>query len=283
VKALAGSLENKLEPALITMVKVPWGNTEFEGYQSEYVTQIATVLSSNIPVYHTWLSSSHFKYFCDLFAGSFIPRLVSQIYKLRRISNEGVDRLMVDISNLKTILLEIPNMSSTKGKELLSSPGSHAPSRYTKHVNREIGKADALLKVIVSKNEVLVDTYVAVVPEQDRSESDFAKILDLKSIKGSERQELLDRYLNYGKSSTSSSTIPTSSSTSHSLSIQKEESFSNPLTPTSSSSTSSLSAGLSNLNASKVNDKVNEAANTVVAHTQAFRKLLSDVFDKQSN
>jgi len=54
-------------------------------------------------------------------------------------------------------------------------------------------KAEALLKVILTPAEPLVDTYSTLVP--DGSEADLKRIMELKGIKGSESSEFLKRYL----------------------------------------------------------------------------------------
>eukprot|EP01113_Clastostelium_recurvatum_P017040 TRINITY_DN1995_c0_g1_i3.p1 TRINITY_DN1995_c0_g1~~TRINITY_DN1995_c0_g1_i3.p1 ORF type:complete len:1025 (-),score=255.52 TRINITY_DN1995_c0_g1_i3:12-3086(-) len=301
VTTLSGCLEAKLDPSLHAMSKMPWGsmdNAETVGDTSEYVTQMASAINSTVPIYHMWLSLPHFKFFCDLFAGSFIPRLTQHIYKCRRISEGKVPHLLLDIVALKQVLLNIPTVgatssssasqmpSSSSSNSLLTMSGGAASSlkgkkdgalvkdRYTRMVGREIGKAEALLKVIGSPNEVLVDTYKALVPSNDRSESDFLKILDLKWIKGTERQELTDRYLNQSKSSSSSSSSSSSG-------ILSSSSIAGALVGENSSSSLS-SSGSTTPNAAPSSPlTMPERRANIVAKTKDFQRLLSDVFKKE--
>jgi hypothetical protein len=53
------------------------------------VNQISTYISQTIPMYATWLKDAHFRFFCDSFVGSFIPRIIENIYKCRQISEIG--------------------------------------------------------------------------------------------------------------------------------------------------------------------------------------------------
>jgi len=108
----------------------------------------------------------------------------------------------------------------------------------------------------------LVETYKILVPN-DRSDSDFGKILDLKMIKGTERQELLDKYLNLGR--------PTSSSLTNSL----------PGLPSSIAASLSGNSSPTPILASSMNSSIGSAASSVEAKTKAFKKILLDVFDKQ--
>jgi hypothetical protein len=72
---------------------------------------------------------------------SFIPHLIQTLFKCRRISEVGAQQLMLDFTAIKTILLELPK----SGK-----PDPAPVTRYSKHVQKEMGKAELLLKVISS-------------------------------------------------------------------------------------------------------------------------------------
>jgi hypothetical protein len=52
------------------------------------------------------------------------------------------------------------------------------PASYSKYVTRELGRAEALLKVILAPVEAVADTFRALLAEG--SAADFQKVLDLK-------------------------------------------------------------------------------------------------------
>jgi hypothetical protein len=81
------------------------------------------------------------------------------------------------------LLLEMP----TFGEVLATAPGG-----YVKLVSREMGKAEALLKVILSPVEGLCDTFRALLP--DSPTADFKTVLDLKGLKKSEQTALTEEW-----------------------------------------------------------------------------------------
>ncbi|CAN0902402.1 Vacuolar protein sorting-associated protein 53 A [Linum grandiflorum] len=63
---------------------------------------------------------------------------------------------------------------------------------YSKFVSREMSKAEALLKVILSPVDSVADTYRALLPEGMPME--FQRILELKGLKKADQQTILDDF-----------------------------------------------------------------------------------------
>jgi hypothetical protein len=105
---------------------------------------------------------------------------------------------MLDFTAIKSLLLELPNI--TRGG-VSSTP---IPSRftfilkrfltkgnrYTKIVQTNMAKAESILKVILTPQATLVETYKALIA--DGNEADFQKIVDLKGLTRSEQKALLE-------------------------------------------------------------------------------------------
>jgi hypothetical protein len=175
-----------MEPALQQMVKMPWSSWEAVDDQSEYVNQISTYINQAIPLYQEWLSNpAHFRFFCDSFCSSFIPLLIQQIYKCRKISIAGAQQLILDFTSVKALLIDLPNIGKAQPNPV--------PGRYTRHIQKELGKAELILKVILTPVASILDTYKALIV--DGSESDFMKLLDLKGLTRSEAKTLVDQYV----------------------------------------------------------------------------------------
>lgn len=92
--------------------------------------------------------------------------------------------MLLDTHAVKTLLLEVPSLGGQ----------ASTPAGYTKYVAREMSKAEHLLKVILSPMEAIADTYRALLPEG--SGADFQRILDLKGVKRTDSQPLIDRFTN---------------------------------------------------------------------------------------
>ncbi|CAD6235442.1 unnamed protein product [Miscanthus lutarioriparius] len=179
---LVHGLETKFDSEMVAMTRVPWATLESVGDQSEYVNGISSILSSSIPVLGTLLSPTYFQYFLDKLAASLGPRFYLNIYKCKHISETGAQQMLLDTQAVKTILLDIPAL----GKQ------STGAASYSKFVSREMSKAEALLKVILSPVDSVANTYRALLPEGTPLE--FQRILDLKGLKKADQQAILEDF-----------------------------------------------------------------------------------------
>nr|XP_018682408.1 PREDICTED: vacuolar protein sorting-associated protein 53 A-like isoform X2 [Musa acuminata subsp. malaccensis] len=176
---LVHGLETKFDAEMTAMTRVPWATLESVGDQSEYVNGINSILSSSIPVLGSLLSTTYFQFFLDKLAASLGPRFFLNIFKCKHISETGAQQMLLDTQAVKTILLEIP----TLGKQ------ATVATSYSKFVSREMSKAEALLKVILSPIDSVASTYRALLPEGTPAE--FQRILDLKGLKKADQQAIL--------------------------------------------------------------------------------------------
>ncbi|PWA91894.1 membrane trafficking VPS53 family protein [Artemisia annua] len=167
---LVNGLETKFDIEMAAMTRVPWGTLESVGDQSEYVNSIKMILNGSIPVLGSLLSPVYFQFFLDKLASSLGPRFYLNIFKCKQISETGAQQMLLDTQAVKTILLDIPSL----GKQ------TSGAASYSKFVSREMSKAEALLKVILSPVDSVADTYSALLPEGTPSE--FQRILELKVV-----------------------------------------------------------------------------------------------------
>ncbi|KAJ8484465.1 hypothetical protein OPV22_016950 [Ensete ventricosum] len=179
---LVHGLETKFDAEMTAMTRVPWATLESVGDQSEYVNGINSILASSIPVLGSLLSTTYFQFFSDKLASSLGPRFYLNIFKCKHISETGAQQMLLDTQAVKTILLEIPAL----GKQ------ATVASSYSKFVSREMSKAEALLKVILSPIDSVASTYRALLPEGTPAE--FQRILDLKGLKKADQQAILDDF-----------------------------------------------------------------------------------------
>jgi len=182
LSVLVSSVESRLDSELANMVRAKWDVVEAVGDQSEYVSNCSAVLNNSIPAIGSTINNNYFRYFTDKLSGAFVPRVYQHILKCKRFSEAGAQQLLLDTIALKTMLLDIPILG---GEE-------NAPASYTKMVNREMGKAEALLKVILSPVEGLCDTFRALLPNS--APNDFKQVLELKGLRKADQQGLLEEW-----------------------------------------------------------------------------------------
>ncbi|KAK9690013.1 hypothetical protein RND81_09G098900 [Saponaria officinalis] len=185
---LVHGLETKFDAEMVAMSRVPWASLESVGDQSEYVNVINTILTSSIPALGSLLSPIYFQFFLDKLASSLGPRFYLNIFKCKQISETGAQQMLLDTQAVKTILLEVPSLAKQ----------TTGASSYSKFVSREMSKAEALLKVILSPMDSVADTYRALLPEGTPSE--FQRILELKGLKKADQQTILDDFNKHGTS-----------------------------------------------------------------------------------
>lgn len=183
------------------MTRVPWGTLESVGDQSAYVNGINTILTSSIPVLGSLLSPIYFQFFLDKLASSLGPRFYLNIFKCKQITETGAQQMLLDTQAVKTILLEVPSLAKQRT----------GAASYTKFVSREMSKAEALLKVILSPVDSVADTYRALLPEGTPSE--FQRILELKGLKKSDQQTILEDFNKHRSSIKQPSVAPPSTTT----------------------------------------------------------------------
>ncbi|KAK9815375.1 hypothetical protein WJX72_002419 [[Myrmecia] bisecta] len=176
-------LETRLDAAMTQMVRMGWATLEQVGDQSEFVNSFSKTLSETGPKLGSLLSDTHFRYLCDKLANSFTPRYYEYIFRCKKISEAGSQQLLLDTQAIKGLLLELP--AAGRAEEAASAS-------FSGFVTREMGRAEALLKVVGSRPENLVDNFFTLIPTG--AAADFQRIIDLKVLRRAEQQALTENF-----------------------------------------------------------------------------------------
>jgi len=160
------------------MLRVNWGALEVVGDQSEYVDTFERTVTHALPIVRSIVSSIHHTFFCEKFASALAPKLYIAVFKCKRFSETGGQQLLLDMHAVKTILLTLPSIGAADGT---GEPTAMSQS-YTKMIAREMGKVEALLKVILSPADGLADAFKALLPVTANA-VDYKAICDLKNVK----------------------------------------------------------------------------------------------------
>ena len=167
------------------IAKVNWSALEMVGDQSPYVDALTRALAAFVPTVKATVSANYFRFFCEKLAGGVAPKLYRATFKCKRFSDAGAQQFLLDLHAVKTILIDLPTTQSADYEEDLSGrtekPTYVVPPAYGRAVTREMGKCEALVKVILSPHEGLGDTYRALLP--DGTPGDFRAVCELKGMK----------------------------------------------------------------------------------------------------
>lgn len=118
-----------------------------------------------------------------------MQQFVQNILRCKLISDIGAEQLLLDVTAIKSLLLELPTLSSLGKSGHAATP---APERYVKLVKKEVLEAETLLKTLITPKEALVRTFAELTKE--RSETKLLRIMELKAISKAEQFILLEQY-----------------------------------------------------------------------------------------
>jgi len=155
-EALVQSVSCSLDEAFGKMTRTNWAAFGQDvGDHSPYVGDILEKLPKQFGPVADHLSKIHYRIFCDKFVQSFVARFVAEIYKCRKISEQGAQQLLLDTALIKTTLLEVP---------VVAGGVKQMQTAYSNYVLREMGRAETILKVL-SSPDVDADAISAMLGE----------------------------------------------------------------------------------------------------------------------
>ncbi|KAJ3083889.1 Vacuolar protein sorting-associated protein 53 [Rhizoclosmatium hyalinum] len=196
VKSLANIVEMMADPAITVMLKRPWGTVDSVGDQSEYVTLIGTSLTNSVTFIRKYLTTQKYlRTFFDKFSESFLNKFHASIYRCRPISEVGAEQLLLDTHALKTILIQMTQVTTHSDLSPTTDAKVPPPPAFLKILGKGVLKVEQLLKVVLRSHEPasgIVETYVLLFPDGDSS--GFQKILELKGLKQREQLPILECY-----------------------------------------------------------------------------------------
>ncbi|XP_020866431.1 vacuolar protein sorting-associated protein 53 A [Arabidopsis lyrata subsp. lyrata] len=167
---LVRGLETKFDTEMQEMACVSWGTLESVGDHSQYVNGIYTILNNSFPVLGKLLAPVYFQFFLEKLASSLGLRFYANIFRCKKISETGAQQMLLDTQAMEMILLKVPSLD----RQTVSA------ASYSEFVKRQMSRAEAVLKVILSPIDSVVDTYSELFPKGTHMK--LQRILDLKAI-----------------------------------------------------------------------------------------------------
>lgn len=181
IQAIVTLVDEDLERSLREFSNQNWASWPEVGDNSKYVEHIGNQLSSSAKFLVDRLAKHHFRFLLEKLAASFIPRYSQHIYECQQMNNFGAQQILLDLTAVKALLLGLP-----------ASVTSAVPGTFVKFVNREMGKIEAMLKVILAPVNVSVDTYVALIP--DGTAEHFQRVLEIRGLRRADAAPLVLDY-----------------------------------------------------------------------------------------
>mmetsp|Transcript_41108 Transcript_41108/g.113287 ORF Transcript_41108/g.113287 Transcript_41108/m.113287 type:complete len:817 (-) Transcript_41108:157-2607(-) len=171
-QVLVQSISANLDEAFSKMTRTNWAQFSQEvGDNSPFVGEISERLSTQLEPMAKNLSKIHFQFFCRKFVQAFVARFVNEIYKCRKISEQGAQQLLLDTSFIKNALQQAP----------VTAQGGNRPMStvYSNYVLKEMGRAENMLKVLSSPD--IDASAVGAMLGGEGSATDIERLLALRA------------------------------------------------------------------------------------------------------
>lgn len=146
IHILVSGLENRLEPAFKMMKSISWASFEDVNEESRYVVQIYNEIPPYLATARQLLPTSYFRSVCDKFAMTFTEAYYDILVEVNHISPTGIQQLLLDVYNLKTLFLKLPLMAKSIATPHQSRT-MNVPAMYTEIVNFQFQRIETLLKL----------------------------------------------------------------------------------------------------------------------------------------
>ena len=197
IRVLVSGLETRLEEPYRMMTSINWATFDEVGEESDYVRYMHREIQPYITTTRGLIPTSYFRSVCDKFAMAFTNDFYSNIIRLKMLSEQGSQQLLLDISILKTLFLKLPVMEATSSvsgpsRKAVSTGSTIAPAMYTKMVQKQFKKIEILLKLTGTPVALLIDVFRDQWP--GGSALDLQTVMSLKGMKRADQAVLLEKF-----------------------------------------------------------------------------------------
>ena len=108
LNTLVQSLAAKVDAALAPLTRLKWGEMEEVGDQSAYVNAVQAALDETVAPLRARLAKGYFASLLDKTASLLMTRFGAHLLRIRRVSDAGVQQLLLDLTALKPSLWGCP-------------------------------------------------------------------------------------------------------------------------------------------------------------------------------
>ncbi|WPT15325.1 Vacuolar protein sorting-associated protein 53 A [Picochlorum sp. SENEW3] len=202
-------IETQMDVTLATLMRKNWQAFDMTGDQSDFAQTACSVLRNLGPqIWPPRLSQLYFNFFCDKLIRSFAPRLFDAVFKCGPISQAGGQQLRLDLEALRSAFITLAKEGSVtqaahqdiedymEGVTGKSKQSSHKAKSWVEgfvmDVTTALGTTEAVLKVVVSPIDTVVDTFVEIMP--GASQVDLQHILELMGVRKSDMVNVLEDF-----------------------------------------------------------------------------------------
>ena len=196
VRVLVSGLQYRIDGAIQEMSNINWSSFDMVGEESTYVRSIHKEIEPFVTSIRELIPTSYFRSFCDKFAMAFTDGYYDALIRLKRISEQGAQQLLLDVYNIKTLLMKLPVLERGSSSASPKKPGAAgstiAPAMYTKMVTKQFRRIETLLKLVSTPNELLIDVFK--VQWVGGSALDLQSVMTLKGMNRPAQAAMLEKF-----------------------------------------------------------------------------------------
>jgi len=188
-------MENRLEEPFKTMTSINWALFTEVGEESDYVRDMHKEIQPFVSTARGSIPKSYFQSFCDKFALGFTSTYYDTLVRLKSISEQGSQQLLLDVYNLKTLILKLPVLEKSTASTPVArqATGSTiAPAMYTKMVQKQFKKIELLLKMTATPINLLIDVFKD--QWHNGTVHDLQQVMSLKGLQRSQQAKMFEKY-----------------------------------------------------------------------------------------
>ncbi|KAL7716743.1 Vps53 N-terminal domain-containing protein [Entamoeba marina] len=148
IQYLVSYIINQIKEILMEMIKMNWDiSTESFDDDDDYVLKTISLLQHEFTIIKSKIFSNYYLRLCHATVSLVIDELFESIFKTKRISVEGAQKMLMGFSQIKSTLqklplLEVNNSLIGKGEEVISE------TDYAIHVKKTFTKTENILKIL---------------------------------------------------------------------------------------------------------------------------------------
>lgn len=180
-RSLVANVQFELVVSLSALAETDWSKWEDVGDASDCIADVQRKLAATVPALSAKMNRPHVRFFLERLAASVLPDYVDILYACEAVNSTAAQQLLLDTASLKDHMLRAPALANMP-----------APPTYAKLVEREIGKGEAMLKVVLTPVDKCVETYQSLIP--GGSAGDLQRILEIKGLQRAQAAPLVLEY-----------------------------------------------------------------------------------------
>lgn len=184
-----------------------WNDVDQSSERSAFLQSLKAILNRDVAIVHSILVLSHHNLFNSQMSQRLIPRYITSVFRIKRVSAEGALQLQLDTRGFEKAMLDLPvigmddaaenevvrdmNFRPNQGKQVRVS------SAYRNITSKQVAKIQSLLKTIVvnytSDTIGTIATFYRDV-SHNGSHHDLNKICEIKGLQRKDIQTVIQIY-----------------------------------------------------------------------------------------